>query len=160
MSKPESELLSKRLRFLWPSFDILLSMLLAFVLVGIGGCAGTVSSVAPPSTSGLQISTPPLPSATLGSSYSANLAATGGVPPYTWSMKGGTLPAGLQLSAPTGAISGTPTAAGAFMCRAQVQDSKAAASSAGFSLTVSSPTAPTISGVSPTSGSTLGSTTV
>jgi hypothetical protein len=47
------------------------------------------------------------------------------------------------------------------MFSAQVVDSKVASSSAGFSLSVAtSPSAPTISGVSPTSGSALGGTTV
>ena len=38
--------------------------------------------------------------------------AQGGTPPYTWSLASGTLPAGLSLSATTGAIAGTPTTAG------------------------------------------------
>ena len=37
------------------------------------------------------------------------LAATGGTPPYTWSLTSGTLPAGLMLNASTGALTGTPT---------------------------------------------------
>jgi Putative Ig domain len=66
---------------------------------------------------GLTIALPPLviTTATLangqvGVAYSANLAATGGVPPYTWSMTSGSLPAGLALASGTGTISGTPTA--------------------------------------------------
>ena len=41
--------------------------------------------------------------------YSATLAASGGNPPYTWSVSSGALPAGLHLST-AGVISGTPTA--------------------------------------------------
>jgi hypothetical protein len=61
--------------------------------------------------SGLAITTASLPNAQVGVAYSATLAATGGVAPYTWSVLAGTLPAGLALNAATGAITGTPTTA-------------------------------------------------
>jgi Subtilase family/Putative Ig domain len=60
--------------------------------------------------SALAITTTSLASGQVGTMYSATLAATGGVAPYTWSVSGGTLPAGLTLSS-SGAITGTPTAA-------------------------------------------------
>jgi Domain of unknown function (DUF4082)/Putative Ig domain len=60
----------------------------------------------------LTITTTSLPDATAGVSYPATLAATGGTPPYTWSIASGTLPAGLTLAPATGEISGTPTATG------------------------------------------------
>src|SRR5262245_31272951 len=60
----------------------------------------------------LTITTTALPAGTLGFAYSATLAATGGPPPYTWSIASGALPAGLTLAASTGVISGTPTATG------------------------------------------------
>jgi Putative Ig domain len=53
-----------------------------------------------------------LPNATLGVAYSQTLTATGGVPPYSYALTAGNLPAGLNLSS-TGTISGTPTAVGA-----------------------------------------------
>jgi hypothetical protein len=56
----------------------------------------------------LTITTTTLPSGQVGVAYSATLAATGGTTPYTWTS--GALPAGLQLNASTGAITGTPTA--------------------------------------------------
>jgi hypothetical protein len=49
------------------------------------------------------------------------LAATGGTPPYQWTVGGGALPAGLALSA-DGSLSGTPTAAGGFDFTAHVAD--------------------------------------
>jgi len=55
--------------------------------------------------------------------YSSSLAATGGVPPYTYSLSDGALPAGLILNASTGAISGTTVAAGTFAFTSNVVDS-------------------------------------
>jgi hypothetical protein len=59
----------------------------------------------------LAITTSSLPNGLVGTAYSANLTATGGTTPYTWSLTSGTLPAGLSLNGATGAITGTPTEA-------------------------------------------------
>ncbi len=57
----------------------------------------------------LTISTPSLPTAYRGLDYDAQLTASGGVPPYTWSLAAGaTLPAGLVLTR-TGQLLGVPT---------------------------------------------------
>jgi hypothetical protein len=64
------------------------------------------SGVAP----GLQITTTALPAGAVGTPYNTVLSASGGTPPYTWTLTGGAFPAGLSL-APSGAIAGTPTAA-------------------------------------------------
>jgi hypothetical protein len=61
----------------------------------------------------LTISTPGLPSTSVGSVYAATLQANGSVPPYSWSLSAGGLPAGLSLSS-RGVISGAPTQAGLF----------------------------------------------
>ncbi|HXY23833.1 MAG TPA: putative Ig domain-containing protein [Candidatus Acidoferrum sp.] len=52
-----------------------------------------------------------LPAATVGQAYSYQLTEAGGVPPFTWSITSGSLPAGLSLNIATGLISGTPTVA-------------------------------------------------
>jgi hypothetical protein len=54
------------------------------------------------------VETTTLPGAKRGTSYTAELKASGGVPPYKWK-KLGSLPQGLKLSK-TGVISGTPSA--------------------------------------------------
>jgi hypothetical protein len=56
--------------------------------------------------SGLQITTTSLPTATKGAPYSQTLSATGGIPPYTWSIAAGSLPSGWTLAPTTGLISG------------------------------------------------------
>ena len=79
----------------------------------------------------LQISTqgsPPhnLAIGTTATAYTATLNATGGIPPYTWSVIQGQLPAGLTLSSHTdgtGSISGTPTLATTANFTIQVADS-------------------------------------
>ena len=54
-----------------------------------------------------------LPDITVGQPYSYTLTETGGVPPFTWSITAGALPAGLTLNSSTGVISGTPSGAAA-----------------------------------------------
>src|SRR5262249_51663839 len=60
----------------------------------------------------LTITPTALPAGTVGVAYTATLTATGGTPPYTWSLASGTLPAGLGPLTAAGVISGTPTATG------------------------------------------------
>jgi hypothetical protein len=86
--------------------------------------------------------TSPLTGATLGTSYSVNVTANGGVTPYTWTLAtGSNLPPGLTLTSgtPSATISGTPTATGTFQFTLKVTDSTkptAQTSSATFLVTV------------------------
>ena len=50
-----------------------------------------------------------LPNGSNGIPYSQTITGTGGIAPLTFSISNGTLPAGLQLNAKTGAIVGTPS---------------------------------------------------
>jgi serine/threonine-protein kinase len=77
--------------------------------------------------------------ATLRTAYSASVTAAGGTPAYKYTATG--LPAGLAVSATTGAVSGTPTAAGASTITVTVTDSAATPQTASVSwtLTVSAP---------------------
>jgi hypothetical protein len=71
----------------------------------------------------LAITNTSLPAANLGVAYSATLTASGGQSPYTFAVTTGSLPTGLTLNSTTGAISGTPTAAGTFAFTVTVTDS-------------------------------------
>jgi hypothetical protein len=88
--------------------------------------------------SGLAIATPPvLPSATLGAPYSTTFQASGGLPPYQWTVTAGSLPGGLNFSG-TGQIGGTATSSGAFTFTAQVADANSNRATKQFTLAVAS----------------------
>jgi len=99
----------------------------------------TVSGAQEPGsgTTALGISTSYLSSATVGSSYSAALQASGGSTPYTWSITSGNLPTGMTLDSGTGIISGTPTTVQTSSFTAQVYDSTDQTSSQTLSIEVS-----------------------
>ncbi|MGB3749455.1 MAG: putative Ig domain-containing protein [Rhodanobacter sp.] len=65
------------------------------------------------------------PAWTVGTPYSYSYTAAHGVPPYTWSISAGSLPAGLSLDS-TGTVSGTPTAPNAPAWTVRVTDSASA----------------------------------
>ncbi|MFN0170597.1 MAG: putative Ig domain-containing protein [Bryobacteraceae bacterium] len=98
----------------------------------------------------------PLPEATVGVAYSASLSAAGGVPGYTYSITGGSLPAGLSLSA-AGVVGGTPLPGGRSNSTIQVKvtDSVSATASRAFTLTLR-PAPPSITTGSPLPDGTVG----
>ena len=63
-----------------------------------------------------------LPSATAGQAYSQQIQHSGGQPPVSFSLAGGSLPPGLNLG-PTGLISGTPTTSGNYSFAVRATDS-------------------------------------
>ena len=69
-----------------------------------------------------QILTNSLPGGTRGSAYNMALSESGGTPPFTWSVFAGATPDGLNLNPSTGAVSGTPTAAGTWNFVAELTD--------------------------------------
>jgi hypothetical protein len=81
---------------------------------------------------------PSLPSGTTGLAYSQELAATGGIPPYTWSVPTGALQTGLTLSS-AGLLSGTPTQGGTSNFTVSVADASGSIATRAFTLTVGVP---------------------
>ena len=106
-----------------------LSLSSAGILSGTPTAVGTVSGIRVRATdadgriastdpfsiavsNGLSVAGSPAGQGTVGAAYSASFVATGGSPAYAWNLAAGTLPAGLVLDPASGAISGSPTAAG------------------------------------------------
>lgn len=84
--------------------------------------------------SAVSITTTSLPTAKVGTAYSATLAASGGAIPYTWSIVSGSLPAGLSLNASTGVISGTPTSSSTGSITFRVTDNDGGTAQATFGI--------------------------
>ena len=78
------------------------------VRVTDGSARSADASFALTAVNGLLVPTTSLPEVEAGSAYQAVLQATGGTPPYRWSLVDGRLPDGLTLSV-AGVISGTPS---------------------------------------------------
>jgi len=94
-------------------------------------------TIAGSSPAPLSIVTTSLPNGQVGNAYSTTLAATGGTTPYTWSITLGTLPSGLNLTASSGVISGTPTAAASAVALTfTVTDSSSPAQTQSVTLTL------------------------
>jgi hypothetical protein len=70
----------------------------------------------------LAITTSSLNEAVAGTPYDANLSASGGTPPYQWTISGGSLPPGLKLQAQAGALAGTTSKKGEYSFTAKVTD--------------------------------------
>src|SRR5215831_11154314 len=123
-------------------------LLIPLILRFLFGCAsngGTTSTNAIISANSLSITTSSLPNGQIGIAYVATLAASGGTPPYNWTLSTGALPTGLSLNAISGAITGTPTtAANSTSLTFMVSDSSNPVSTktASLTLTISSSPAP------------------
>jgi hypothetical protein len=95
-----------------------------------------VNNATPPNPP--SITTTTLANGTQNVPYSATLTASGGTPPYAWSIVSGALPAGLSLAPRTGIISGTPTATASSDFTVQVSDANSLTASKALSLTINS----------------------
>jgi len=83
----------------------------------------------------LTLTTTSMASGTVGQAYFQQVSATGGSGAYTWSVVAGALPGGLALTT-SGAVSGTPSGAGAFTFSIQVSDAAGNIASQQLSLSV------------------------
>ena len=125
-------------------FSLVLGLLL-ITLVAITSACSSLNAGAPSATSKpaqtIAISAH-LPAATVGSAYNAVISVSGGTAPYTFAVRGGKFPPGLNINSVTGAIYGLPMRAGAYAFMISVLDSKLTAEGLrNFALTVSQPSA-------------------
>jgi hypothetical protein len=102
--------------------------LLALLVVGEQFLATLVGGQLQPSEP-LTVSSISLPTAVAGGMYWTALTASGGTPPYTWSLLDGEIPAGLRLES-HGEIRGIPARPGTSQLIVRVQDSAAAPATA------------------------------
>jgi len=76
------------------------------------------------------------------SAFSQTVTASGGTPPYTFSIPSGTLPPGLSLNATTGVISGTPGAGGTTTFTVTATDARGQSGSKTISISIILPPPP------------------
>lgn len=74
-----------------------------------------------------------------GTEFSLQMMASGGAPPYGWSIASGALPAGITLNPTTGVISGTPAVSGSFVTVIAVRDQNAQQATTELRITVNEP---------------------
>ncbi len=91
---------------------------------------------AAPQPNPITITTQSLPSARRNKNYTRTLTATGGTPPYTWSLASGSLPTGLSLNASTGVISGKGSTLGTWSFVVRVRDSQSTPATATKALSI------------------------
>lgn len=103
----------------------------------------------------INITTSSLDAGTVNIPYSAELAASGGTTPYTWTITSGSLPAGIALSS-DGVLSGTPRTAGTASFTAQVTDSNGSTNSASLTLNILNNASPTTLTISSPATATVG----
>ncbi len=84
------------------------------------------------------------PAGIVGSAYSTTIVSAGGTAPLTTTVASGSLPPGLSFNAATGAITGTPTAAGTYAFVIQLTDSATVpfTVTANETITISNPVPP------------------
>lgn len=109
------------------------------IRVGDGGPPPNAPTINGPSTL----------AAVTGTPLSATFTAAGGAAPYSWQIASGALPPGISLNSSTGAIGGTPTAAGTFAVTVQVTDSASKTAQKSLTITVAAPPVTITTGLIP-----------
>ena len=102
--------------------------LAVLAMLTLAACGGSGTSYIPVAASSgtVAVKNSALPTGTRGTPYTMFLGASGGTPPYKWSIVTGNLPSGLTLSL-DGIISGTPNVLGSFTVVFKIADSSSPA---------------------------------
>lgn len=118
------------------------SLLFLMGAAAFAGCSGDGGTTLPP-VDDLKFETTSLPAGVQGEGYSATIEASGGTEEgYTWSVKSGSLPDGLELrgnGTPSTRLSGTLSAAGSFTFTVEVSDSRDNTGEQAFTVEVAEP---------------------
>jgi hypothetical protein len=88
------------------------------------------------------IATASLPDGQVGAPYNQSVVGADGTGPYAWSVSIGSLPTGLALDSTTGAITGTPSAAGPDTFTVTLTDADGQTASEGYAVAVAVAPAP------------------
>src|SRR5262249_50482917 len=83
----------------------------------------------------LSLSPATLANGTVGIAYNQTISASGGTSPYSFAVNSGTLPTGLTLSS-SGALSGTPTAAGSYSFTVTATDANGCTGSQAYTVII------------------------
>jgi hypothetical protein len=97
-------------------------MNLAMIIARLLAILICLCSLVSAQTQPLAVVDEPLPQLEAGVEFHVLLHATGGVPPYNWSVASGDLPEGIGIT-PEGLLSGRPAKPGAFTVSLKVEDS-------------------------------------
>jgi hypothetical protein len=118
----------------------------SLVSVAANDCAGTPIALNEGSAAtvnvpgrGITLSPSSLPAAVSGSAYSQTLSASGGSPPYAFTLIAGALPAGITLAS-SGVLSGTPAAHGSFSFTVRATEPAGCGGRQAYTLVVGCPT--------------------
>jgi uncharacterized protein (TIGR03437 family) len=116
------------------------------------GDSGIVTGLAyfAPSCPTITLSPATLPNGTAGTAYNQTISASP-AGSYTFAVTAGALPAGLSLNSTTGALTGTPTAAGTSNFTITATGSGGCTGSQAYTLNIQM-ACPSVTGINPTSG--------
>jgi hypothetical protein len=105
------------------------------------GCTGKHDYQVDVTCAPIAISPVSLPGGRVSSPYSQPISATGGAPPYAFTVASGAIPPGLTLAS-GGALSGTPTAVGTYCFDVGAVDSAGCATITSYTIVISAASCP------------------